>query len=213
MHGDLRERVDRAAEDFAQAKRALVRSDGQAKYAPAEFEKLEQAAKNEFNGALNRISDELEGRIASAEQRLQAELHRDPSRVLTSAELSEANSRRAFISDEVFSLGPEAMEQRISAVISAADRPGAFVYAAVIRSRVRDAAYADSPADVANRLTLERLVRDLEALLDPTADARREKLEEEISALTKIRDYAYYRRHGVRDAVEMHFSRVYGSTR
>jgi len=213
MHDDLRSKIDEASEQHERAKKSLVRGDGQMRYAPAEHNEMEGVAQSTFFASLDGIEAEIAARIERAEQRLDQELHSDPSGVLSAEELQEANARRAFIGDEAFSLSPEALEGRIRAVIASGDRPGAFVYATVIRSRLRDAAYADSPADVANRLTLERLVRDLEALLDPTADARREKLEEEIAELEKIKTYAYARRHGGRDLAEVYLNQVYGSTR
>jgi hypothetical protein len=213
MHDDLRAKIDEASAQHERAKKSLVRADGQMRYAPAEHNEMEGVAQSKFFASLDGIEAEIAARIERAEQRLHLELHSDPSGVLSAEELQEANARRAFIGDEAFSLSPEALEGRIRAVISSGDRPGAFVYATVIRSRVRDAAYADSPADVADRLRLEQLAAELERALDPEGEARREKLEEEIASLTKIRDCAYYRRRGAKDAVDLHLQRTYGATR
>jgi hypothetical protein len=215
MHDELRERIDAAATAHERARKSLLRADGLARYAPAEHNELESVAQAEFQDKLRRVEDEISGRLESVEQRLQVEANRDPSSVLTAEELSEANSRRAFIGDEAFSLSPEALERRIRAVIAAGDRAGAFVYATAIRSMTNeaDSEFGDSPADAANRLTLERLAAELSAFLDPTAEARREKLEEEIAELEKIKTYAYARRHGGRDLAEVYLNQAYGSTR
>jgi hypothetical protein len=212
MHTDLRQRIDEAAERFEKARRALLRPDGGSKFSIVEHQELEGVAEKEFHDRLSRVEDEVEGRVARVEERLLRLEHSDPSASLTAEELEAANARRAFISDEVLSLSPEALEQRIRALISAGDRAGAFVYANLLRSLANDAEYGD-PAAEANRLRLEQLARELEAALDPEASGRLEKAQAEIEELRKIRDYAYLRKNGAKDPVELYLNKAYGATK
>jgi hypothetical protein len=215
MHEGLRERIDAAAERHEKAKRALVRDDGKAKYSIPEFQELEDVARREFEDSLSRLEDEIDGRVSRAEERLLIEQNRDPSSALSREELQEANARRAFVSDAAESLSPEALAERVKAVISSGDRAGQFLYLHHLRLKASEAAAttSSSPQVVTNRLTLEALVKELERALDPEAEARLAKAREEIAELQKVRDYSFLRKNGARDPVELHLNRAYGAAK
>jgi hypothetical protein len=209
MHDDLRRRIDQAAEAFERAKRALVRSDGCAKFSLVEYQELEQVAQNDFNATLSRIEDEIEGRIASAEEKLYRMEHADPSAALTAEELEAANATRSFVSDEAFSLSRDALAERVRAVIASGDRVGAYLYSHIIRTMASDAEYGDGAE--ADRLRLEGLAKELETALDPQAAARVERGQAELKELRELKDYIYLRRNGVRDAIKLYPNRAHGT--
>jgi hypothetical protein len=214
MHADLKQRIDAAAERHEKARRALMRDDGQAKYSIPEFQELEGVARSEFYDSLDRVEDEVDGRLQAAEQRLQVEENRDPSSALSAEELEAAGRRREFVRDEVSSLGPEALAERVRAVIASGDRAGQFLYLHHLRLKAGDAgAVLGSPAAEASRLTHQALVKELEAALDPEGEARLAKARAEIDELQKVRDYSYLRKNGARDPVELHLNKTYGSTK
>jgi hypothetical protein len=212
MNAALRERIDAAAKSFERAKKSLMRPDGLTKYSLPEHNELEAVAQNDFNAALNRIGDEIEGRIASAEEKLHRMEHADPSAALTAEELEAANARRAFISDEVFNHSAEGLTDRVAAIISGGDRVAQFLYLHYLRARASESsAGEEGNIPETERYRLKELAAELEAALDPEAAGRLEKARAEIDELRKIRDYAYYRRHGAKDPVELHMNRAYGS--
>jgi hypothetical protein len=212
MHSDLRRRIDEAAAQHERARKALSRPDGQPRYGPAESTELEEVARREFEDKLRRLEDEVDGRLASAEEKLHTMEHSDPSAALTAAELEQANARREFISDEVFGHTAQGLEDRVRAVIASGDSAAMFLYAHFIRARASDSsAGAEGLVPDPEQLRLKQLADELENALNPGAAGRQEKARAEIDELGKIKDYAFYRRHGVRDAVEMHMQRAYGA--
>jgi hypothetical protein len=55
------------------------------------------------------------------------------------------------------------------------------------------------------------LAGELERVLKPEGAARMERAGTELEEMRRLRDYAYYRRRGARDPVELHMNRVYGT--
>jgi hypothetical protein len=211
MHDDLRSKIDEAAKTFERAKRSLLRPDGQSKFSIPEHNELEGIAKSNFNSELGRIEDEIEGRIASAEEKLHRMEHSDPSAVLTAEELEQANARRAFVSDEVFGRSAQALEDRVRAVIASSDRPAMFLYAHYLRAKTSEDIGDRGLVPDAEQLRLGELVRELESALDPQAAARVERAQAEIKELRGLKDYVYLRKNGATDPVQLYMDRAYGS--
>ena len=103
------------------------------------------------------------------------------------------------------------MADRVKGVITSGDRAAMFLYAHHLRARARDSSAGEGVIPDAEQLRLEQLAIELEAALDPGAAGRLEKVQAEIAELRKIRDYAYLRKNGATDPVELYMNRAYGS--
>jgi hypothetical protein len=208
---DLRARIDRAAERLEEGLAALYRPDGSTYYSAEEHAEQEQALRREFHAALDAIEKDIEQRIEAAEEELLRLEHGDPSGALKPEELEQANARRAFIRDEAFGLDADALANRTRAVISSSDRPAMFLYAHHLRVKANEAV-SGSEEDRLRQGTLQlrELAGELERTLDPEGAARRERAKAELEEARGLKDYAYYRRNGARDAVELYMNRVYG---
>jgi hypothetical protein len=206
-HGDLRRRIDRAAELHEEARGALYRPDGSKVYGEEAHAEREEALRREFHAALDAIGEEIGKRISRAEGEVLRLEHGDPSGALTAEELERAGARRPFVRDEVYGLGTDALEERTRAVIASSDRPAMFVYAHHLRAKAREDAASGSGAD---GLRLKELAGDLERALDPEGARKLEGARAELEEARGLKDYAHLRRNGARDPVELHMNRVYG---
>jgi hypothetical protein len=206
-HGDLRRRIDRAAELHEEARGALYRSDGSKVYGEDAHAEREEALRREFHAALDAIGEEIGKRILLAEDKVLLLEHGDPSGSLTAEELERASARRPFVRDEVYGLGTDALEERTRAVIASSDRPAMFVYAHHLRAKAREDAGSGLGAEA---LRLRELAGELERALDPEGARKLEVAQAELEEARGLRDYAHLRRNGARDPVELHMNRVYG---
>jgi len=163
---------------------------------------------HEFRAALDAIGPDIEKRIEGAEREVLALEHADPSSSLTTDELEAANARRAFVTDEVFGMSAEALAERFRAVLASGDRPAMFLYAHHARVKTNDPVFGDD----SETLRLKELAGELEGGLDPERARKTEAARVALREAREIKSYAYYRRHGARDAVEMHMNRVYSRT-
>jgi hypothetical protein len=201
---ELHDRIDQAREHFEAPQADLYRPDGGKAYSDEEHDERAGALQRELNATLDRLGPEIEKRIETAAEAVHQLEHRDPSGALTTEELERANARSAFIKDEVNGLSTDALAERMRAVASSGDRPAAFLYAHHARMKMQT---FDSEAE---GLTLKALTAELESALDPQGVKRREQAAKALEAARELKSYAHYRRHGARDAAELHMNRVYG---
>jgi hypothetical protein len=151
--------------------------------------------------------------VAAAEERLLVADNADPTDALTTEELASANARRPFVSDEVFTLLLDKLEARCRAVLAQGDRPAMFLYALYGGQR---AGTGDDPAYCTPRYNfptdggephageetgeLREVVSELWRKVDPDGEKRIEKAREALREAGGIKDYAYVRRRGAKDA-------------
>lgn len=201
---ELRAQIDQAAKRHEERRADLLRADGGKAYSDEEHDERAGALQRELNATLDRLGPEIEKRIETAAEAVHQLEHRDPSGALTTEELERANARSAFIKDEVNGLSTDALAERMRAVAASGDRSAAFLYAHHARMKMQT---FDSEAE---GLTLKALTGELESALDPQAAKRREEAAKALEAARELKSYSHYRRHGAKDAVEMHMNRTYG---
>jgi hypothetical protein len=204
MHSEARARIDAAAERHEQARKALLRSDGSQVYSDAEQAAREAELRGQFEAELVAIEGSIEEHIARAEEELLRLEHADPSSALPPEELEAAGRRRAFVADEVSGHTAAGLEDRVKAVMASGDRAGQFLYLHHLRLKAQENSTPEP-----ERLVLGQLAAQLERSLDPEAEARLTKVQDEIAELEKVKTYAYARRHGGRDLVEVYMRQTY----
>lgn len=201
-----RAKIDQAAEHFEEKRASLFRPDGSKVYTDEEHTERESVLRRELNATFDHIAPDIEKRITAHEQEVLKLEHADPSGSLSSEELERANARRAFVADEVFGLGVDALAERMRAVAASGDRPAMFLYAHHARAKMKT---FDSEAE---GLRLKELVGELESALDPEGTRGREKASASLEEARELKSYAHYRKHGAKDAVELYMNRTYGKT-
>ncbi len=201
---DEKARIDQAAAAFEERKADLLRPDGSRLFSDEAHDEREAALKQEFKETLDRLGPDIEKRIEAAAREAHKLEHADPSGSLTQEELALANARSAFVADEVFRLPVGALGERMRAVAASGDRAATFLYTHHARAKM------GTLTSEAEGLQLKALTGELEQALDPEGTKRREKAAKALEAARELKNYAFYRKHGARDAVEMHMNRVYG---
>ena len=127
----------------------------------------------------------------------------DPTDALTTEELAAANARRPFVSDEVSALPMEKLTARCKAILAAGDQPAAFLYSLYAGQR---ASSSDGQEGVYDLL---EVVADLRRKASPDAEKRIEAAREALREAGGLKDYAYMRRRGARDALELYQRQAY----
>lgn len=198
--------IDQAAERYETERANLYRTDGSRRHTDEEHAEKETALRREFGAALDAVAPAIETRIETAEQEVLKLEHADPSAALTAEELTSAGARRAFVESEVFRLDADGLAQRARAVIATGDRSGMFLYANAIRAKAGDPIFGSE----AERLGLQEIAGELEAALDPERSGKWQKAKQELEEARELKNYAYYRRNGAKDGVELYMNTVYG---
>lgn len=212
-----REKIDSLVEAREYEESKLYRADGSKLYSEEEHAEREADIRRRFRACMEEVDGEVEAKIAAAEESLLVAENADPTDALTTEELSAANARRPFVSDEVFTLPLDKLEARCRAVIAQGDRPAMFLYALYGGQRaglVGDESpytpnYAFSgeggePHAGEDTSRLREVVSALWRKVDPDGEKRTEKAREALQEAGGLKDYAYMRRRGAKDAYELY---------
>jgi hypothetical protein len=185
--------LERARSAYAEGKKRLYRADGEPRYAEKEMGERLAALQQEADGAIRTAALRAEQAIASLGQQLAALQHSDPLSSLTSAELTLVSLRRPFIQEDVARMTPQALLERVQALLSYGDRADRYLwhrYAAHLLADARRAA-AGGGAGVftdEQRLALGSALSALEPLVrGPGLAAQTKALEERLTQARSLR--------------------------
>jgi hypothetical protein len=219
-----REQMDRAVERYEKATAELYRSDGTKLYSDEEHAERERAIRSEFKAAVDAIEQDVDSLIAAAKESLLIAESSDPTDALTTEELASANARRPFVSDEVFTLPMEKLVDRCRAVLAQGDRPAMFLYALYGGQRAGltgdESPYSpryNTPTDDGETGggeetgPLLEVVSELWRKLNPDAHKRVESAQKKLDELGGLKDYAYLRRRGAKNALELYTMQTYNT--
>jgi hypothetical protein len=208
-----REKIDRLAEAKEYEEGQLYRNDGSRLYSDEEHAEREGDIKRRFNAAMDELDEEIGSKIAAAEESLLVTENADPTDSLTTEELASANARRPFVSDEVLTLPLDKLEARCRAVLAQGDRPAMFLYALYGGQRAGltgdESPYTPNYAfsgDDGGSYTgeetgeLREAVSELWRKVNPDGEKRIEKARGALQEAGGLKDYAYMRRRGAKDA-------------
>jgi hypothetical protein len=208
-----REKIDRLVEAREQEESKLYRADGTKLYADDEHATREADIRRRFRSAMDEIDAEIEGMVAAAEESLLVAENADPTDALTTEELASANARRPFVSDEVFTMPLEKLVERCRAVLAQGDRPAMFLYALYGGQRAGVAGdelhyrprYAMSTGEGQtppgeDTTELSEVVSELWRKVNPDGEKRIEAARKGLQEAGGLKDYAYMRRRGAKDA-------------
>jgi hypothetical protein len=222
----MRDKIDRMVEAREQEEAKLYRGDGTKLYSDEEHASREADIRRRFRAAMDAIDEEAEAKIAAAEESLLIAENADPTDALTAEELTSANARRPFVSDEVFTLPKEKLVARCKAVLAAGDRPAMFLYALYGGQRAGlsgdESAYNpryNTPSDSGEAYggedthELLEVVSELWRKVNPDGEKRIEAARAKLEEAGGLKDYAYMRRRGAKDALGLYHQQAYGVAR
>jgi hypothetical protein len=185
---NLQERAENAHNRYKAESAKLLREDGTRRFSDSEHHEREAELKRERDAALDGIETEADEQISRAEATLARYV--DRSALLSTEELTAANARRPFVSEDADSLPLSELAERLEAIAEASggEKVSAFLYARYARARAERERASD------DRVQFTDSYRRLEAALG-TLD---EKLttQEERAAMRTIEEAA--------DAAECH---------
>ena len=183
--------VDRAVEQLERDRAGLFRPDGQPKFAPAEMAEREAVLAEGVRRAIAAADQAVVVATAEAERVKAAAASPDPSTWLSADELAAANSRRAFVSEDVAGLALPDLEKRLAGVVASDDRIGGWLYARYAGRRlgeIRRVAIEGGPAVPVEFGRAWALVEKLSASLRPAElDLRAEAAEKLRRAAADLR--------------------------
>ena len=191
------DRIDRAAERFAQQQASLLRPDGTPKYAAAEHQERVGALLAEYDSVGADVTAEAEEAIRETEQEIARIDGADPIDSLKPDELARAASLAVFVDQDVDRLLPEQLAKRARAVLAGTDRAQAFVWFGALERRLaarRGTGGTPEPAT----LELFEVRRELaERFSDPKARDERRILEQRIDSAKVLRGRVSQRRREI----------------
>jgi hypothetical protein len=221
-----KEKMEQAMEHQEARKSELYREDGARLFGDEEHEEREAATQQEFAATMDSIEAGLDEKIASAEESLLVLENADPTDVLSTSELEDANARRPFVSDEAFTLPLDKLVDRCRAVLAQGGRPAMFLYALYANQRVGGDAGSpageylerkygettfggEGSATGAEAEAVREVVIELKRELDPSGEKRREVARSAVEESRSLKTAAYYRRRGARSAGELYLKEKY----
>jgi len=174
--------IDDALERFREQEQLLYDENGERLWSDTEHERRYQTLLDAFDRTRDAIIQQADRKIEEASTTLVLE-HRDLSDSLTNEELERANTKRAYVEDDVWNLPLGDVVMLVRAAQAANDKPTMFLYARTLQRRV-DTEYE---ADNVNERTAKD-VRELEelapaltqAVRGPEAERKLEKAGETI---------------------------------
>jgi hypothetical protein len=208
-----REQIDRMAEAKEHEEAKLYREDGTKLYSEDEHAERMSDIGRRFRAAMDAIDEEVEAQVAAAEETLLVAENADPTDGLSTEELASANVRRPFVSDEVFTLTLEKLVDRCRAVLAQGDRPAMFLHALYGGQRAGltgdelpySPRYAMSTGEGQtppgeDTTELSEVVSELWRKVNPDGEKRIEAARKGLQEAGGLKDYAYMRRRGAKDA-------------
>ena len=220
-----KERIDQAVATREREEAALHREDGAKLYASEEHADRLEAIGARFTATMDSIEGDIARRLEKSQEDILVAENADPTSILNGGELESANARRAFVTDEVYTLDLERLADRCRAVRAQGDRPVMFLYALYAGQRVGETMDpagdylnlkhgADTATGGATEQTGAQRVREavaeIRADLDPDGQKERAAARKAVEEAEELKNYAYLRRRGVRSAAELYLNQTYG---
>jgi hypothetical protein len=198
--------IDEAAQRRQQQEAELYRADGSKVYGEQEHRERMAAIRAEHAAAFDRIDADVARKVQEAEEELLVAENADPADALTTPELERANAKSAFVADDVERLPLDALEKRCRAALAGGDRPTMFLLAHHASRRVGE---PDATSDGPGAEEVREAVAELRAKLDPDQERRLADARDALEEAQALREQAYFRRRGVRDAFDLYAQRSY----
>jgi hypothetical protein len=166
--------LERAVATFQTGKQALLRPDGQPRYAEAEMREREAALLAAFDQEAGWVRAQADEAIPAAQAELAKLAGADPFDSLKPAEQERASLRREFIREDAELLRPDQLVTQARGALAANDRPLLYLMDRYVGMRIdRDGARRDPALVAVHREMAERFK-------DPKLGEKREKLERKI---------------------------------
>jgi len=190
--------LERAEATFTQAKAALLRPDGQAKYVEAEMREREAALLAAFDQSAAWVKAQAEEAIPAAQAELAKLAGADPFDSLKPEDQARAAARREFVKEDAALLPVVQLATQARAALAANDRGLLFLLDRYVGQRIdrdggrRDPALSAVHGEIVN------------ALADPKAAEKRHKSERKLSMAKLLNgrvDLARRRLDGRHDAM------------
>jgi hypothetical protein len=137
-------------------------------------------------------------KVAEAGEALLVAENADPASTLTTEEFQRVSALSGFIADDVERLPLDALERRCRAALASADRPTLFALAH----------HAGRRAEEETAYELAEAVAELRRKIAPDQE-RKLEAREAVEEAQGLREKAYYRRRGVRDATDLYAQGAY----
>jgi hypothetical protein len=221
----MRDKIDNVVAEREAREGELIRDDGSRFYGDEEHAERMEAIQQQFGARMDEIEVGIGRKITQAEENLLKLEHADPTDTLTTAELERANAKREFVSDECWALSLEKLAQRCRAVLASGDRVNTFLYAHHAAQRVGERVDAASQylaqkhsdggglagmvSEEPGAQEVREVVAELQAKLDPGRESRLGAARKTLEEVHETKNYAYYRRRGARNAVDLYKMRKY----
>ena len=191
-------KIDRLVEAREHEEGKLYRADGTKLYSEDEHAERMSDIGRRFRSAMDEMDAEIEAKVAAAEESVLVAENAAPTDALTTEELAAANARRPFVSDEVYTLPIDKLIARCKAILSVGDRPAAFLYSMYGAQR------AEMAGDENGIYELREVVAELRRKANPDGEKRIETARKALQEAGGLKDYAYMRRRGAKDALGLY---------
>ena len=166
--------LERAVATFQTGKQALLRPDGQPRYAEAEMKERESALLAGFDREAAWVTAQADEAIPAAQAELAKLAGADPFDSLKPAEQERAATRREFIREDCEQLRPDQLVTQARAALAGNDRAALYLLDRYLGQRLdRDGARRDPALVAVHREMAERFK-------DPKLGEKRAKAERKI---------------------------------
>jgi len=167
--------LDRAVATFQQGKAALLRSDGEPRYAAAETAERQAALLADFDREGAWVKAQTDAAIPAAEAELAKLAGADPFDSLKTAEQERASLRREFVKEDAELLRPDQLVTQARAALAGNDCGQLYLLDRYVGMRLdRDGDRRDSALSAVHREIVERFK-------DPKLAERRHTAERKLS--------------------------------
>lgn len=182
--------LEQAAAQAAQQRAALLRPDGQPRFAEAEQREREAAINATLETAFARVTATAASAVESARRDLTLLEGSDPFDRLSAAEQERVVTRQGLIAIDTAELPPEQLAARIRATLAADDRVLLLLYARHLPHRLE-------AMPTISRSELLQLQHELgERVADPRAKDKRAAAERRLSAAQVLQGRVSFARRG-----------------
>ena len=200
-------RIQEATTRRQQQEAQLYRSDGSKYFSDQEHAERMAAIRAEHARAFDAIEADLADRADRAQAELEALEHADPAAGLSTEELQRAAATKAFVADEMADLSLADLARRCRAAASSSgDKASMYALAHHAARRVGE---PDVTSDVPGAEEVREAVADLRTKIAPDQERRLADAREALEEAQALREQAYYRRRGVRDAFDLYARNTY----
>ena len=196
---ELKARAEKAVATYEAGIEKLHRPDGTRHYSEAEHKERESALRTARNTELDAVESIAGREIDEAQQTIDNLENGDPTMLLDTSELQAAGAKKAFVEDDVSTLGTKELETRLRAVLASGEKASIFCYLQATRSR--------------NRQKKDVEPGTLKELNNALLGARRMDIgpaRQRIEGARKAKDFAWALKRGGRTVGAVYARQAYG---